>query len=157
MSSLQDWKDARAAATLRRVTLDDFLTSLILGERIAWLHSDDGPRGYLSHDDFAKILGTKRQVVINWEKKGVEPKKFAQALADFSGFPRQAFSRREAEELVRDSFGRRLQQLSDETAAQWVTIEEILKGMKQAGIQIPSTPTEPRSAATAPPSNRRKK
>jgi hypothetical protein len=92
--------------TLRRVTLEDFLT-LPLPERIKWLHSEGGPRGYLSHDSFAALLGTARQTVIGWEK-GTEPKQYAEALAEFSGFPAWAFGRREAEGAVASSVGDRL-------------------------------------------------
>lgn len=53
----------------------------------------------MSHDRFAEILGTTRQTVIGWEK-GVEPKKYAERLAAFSGFPASAFRRREAESLT---------------------------------------------------------
>jgi DNA-binding XRE family transcriptional regulator len=41
-------------------------------------------RGTLSHDKFAAALGTSRQTVIRWEK-GMIPRAYAQALADYSG------------------------------------------------------------------------
>lgn len=85
------------------MTLDEFLT-LTLPERIRWLHSEHGPRGKLSHDALAAVLGTTRQTVIGWEK-GREPKKYADALADFSGFPAWAFRRREAEGAAHESTG----------------------------------------------------
>jgi len=53
----------------------------------------------MSHDKLAARLGTTRQTVISWEN-GVEPKRYADALAKFSGFPREAFLRREGEALA---------------------------------------------------------
>lgn len=78
------------------MTEEEFLT-LTLPERIRWCHGPDGPRGKLSHDRFAKILGTSRQTVISWENGTSEPRDYREKLAEFSGFPEAAFSRRSAE------------------------------------------------------------
>lgn len=91
------------------MTEEEFLT-LALPDRIKWLHSEQGPRGKMSHDRFAKELGTSRQVVILWEKtNGPEPAvRHRAALAAFSGFSEDAFSRREAESATWASLGSRL-------------------------------------------------
>lgn len=135
--------------TLRRVTYDDFLT-LTLAERIAWLHSQNGPKGFLSHDDFAEQLGTSRQVIIGWEKEGgSEPKRFVGQLAAFSGFPEEAFLRRTAEVPVREMYGRRLARLE-------ASLERILRALDSAGIAIPAAPEEPQSEPSGPRPRRRK-
>lgn len=86
--------------------------TLPLHERIVWLHSEHGPHGWMSHDTFARRLGTSRQTVISWEKPGgTEPRKFADALAEFSGFPREAFLIREGSELLAATMGARLRLL----------------------------------------------
>jgi hypothetical protein len=98
----------------------DFLT-LTLPERIAWLHSEHGPNGKLSHDRFAKILGgTSRQAIINWEKPGGgEPRApMRRKLAKFSGFRPEVFSRRQAEALEQVTVGSRLRSVEDE--AKWL-------------------------------------
>lgn len=114
------------------MTLDDFLT-LTLPKRIAWLHSHDGPKGKLSHDIFGQQLGTSRQQVINWEN-GAEPTSFADALATWSGFPREAFLRREAEPLVEEMYRRRLQELEDQVAqlATRADLEAALEPLREA-------------------------
>ncbi len=96
------------------MTYDDFLT-LTLPERIKWLRSDGGPRGELSHDKLADILGTSRQVVIGWEKvAGSEPgPKLRAALSEFSGYPSAAFSRRLAEAPAAATIRGRLEELAD--------------------------------------------
>lgn len=105
------------------MTLSDFLT-MPLAKRIAWLHSEHGPEGKLSHDRFAERLGTSRQVVISWEN-GVEPsEQFRRNLAAFSGFPAEAFSRREAERLFEATIGSRLGELEELVAnlVQWQAV-----------------------------------
>lgn len=97
----------------RDVTEDDFLT-LTLPERIKWLHGKDGPRGFLSHDSFAKVLGTSRQVIIDWEKGAQPGKRYRDKLAKFSGFRPEVFARREAEALEKEMVGRRLRSLEGE-------------------------------------------
>lgn len=91
------------------MTEEDFLT-MPLPQRIRWLRSDEGPWGRLSHDRFARALGTSRQVVIGWEKEsGPEPSERLRAkLAEFSGFDPAVFSRREAEAMTSRSIGSRL-------------------------------------------------
>lgn len=85
---------------------------MTLPKRIKWLRGPKGPSGALSHDSFAAILGTKRQVLIGWEK-GAEPNEASRAkLAEFSGFPAEAFSRRLAEPLAEEMLGRRLEGLA---------------------------------------------
>lgn len=93
------------------MTLEELLT-MPLTERVKWLHSEEGPQGKLSHDRLAKALGTTRQTVIGWEN-GVEPRRFADAIAEFSGFPREAWLRRGAEAASLASFERRLRSLED--------------------------------------------
>lgn len=125
------------------MTEDDYLT-LTLGERIAWLRSDEGPRGPISHDTLAGILSTSRQVVIKWEKPGgAEPgREMRRRLADFSGFQEGCFSRRQAEVLVQEPFGRRLQRAEE-------TVETILAALVAAGIALPESEAVPRSAPTS--------
>lgn len=93
------------------MTLEELLT-MPLTERVKWLRSADGPRGKMSHDRLAKELGTTRQTVIGWEG-GVEPRRFADALAEFSGFPREVWLRRGAEAASLASFERRLRSLEE--------------------------------------------
>jgi DNA-binding transcriptional regulator YiaG len=51
-------------------------------------------RGPLSHDKFAALLGTTRQVVIGWEKgKHVPGARHRARLAQVSGQPVAAFTR----------------------------------------------------------------
>lgn len=129
------------------MTEEDYLT-LTLGERIVWLRSEQGPRGSISHDTLAGILGTSRQVVIKWEKPGgAEPNPaLRRELAKFSGFREGCFSRRQAEVLVQEPFGRRLQRAEE-------TVETILAALVAAGIALPESEAEPRSA----PISRRKR
>lgn len=130
------------------MTYDDFLT-LTLPERIAWLHSKDGPRGFLSHDDFAEVLGTSRQVVIDWEKPaGAEPKKFVDQLTAFSGFPSEAFLRRTAEAAVHEMFGRRLESLEEQAAGSRVVFRGVLGALAEAGIQVRLPPEAAEFLAT---------
>ena len=111
------------------MTLDDFLT-LPLPKRIAWLHSHEGPRGKLSHDRFAEVLGVpNRQTIIGWEK-GTEPNRFyAAKLAEFSGtFPEWVFRRRESEEAAWEMFARRLGAL-EAAVAERPTRTEVQEGL----------------------------
>lgn len=139
---------------VRRVTLQDFLT-LTLPERIIWLHGPEGPHGKLSHDRFATQLGTTRQTVINWEKKaGIEPSsRYRKKLAELSGFPEEAFSRREAESLTEETFGHLLLRLRDDADRNRLVVESIVLGLRQADIAIPDPPALPQSAATEPPAS----
>lgn len=127
----QIWGTSRDARLRRSygplLTLDDFLT-LTLPDRIAWLHGPDGPQGKLSHDRFAAILGTSRQTVIGWERAGgPEPQaKYRMALAEVSGFPAEAFSRRLAEALVAETVGSRLRSLEDQ-AVRVVDLQPVLR------------------------------
>lgn len=110
------------------MTLDDFLT-LTLPKRIAWLHSEQGPRGKLSHDRFAEAMGVpNRQTVIGWEN-GREPNRYySERLAEFSGFPAWVFRRREAEEAAWEMFGRRLGAVEDQLADR-PTRKEVQEGL----------------------------
>lgn len=127
------------------MTEEDYLT-LTLGERIAWLRSEDGPKGAISHDKLAGILDTSRQVIIGWEKPGgAEPSlAMRKRLSKFSGFDPRCYSRREAEVLVQEPVGRRLARAEE-------TIERILQGLLDAGIAIPADPAASRSAASVRP------
>lgn len=90
--------------------------TLTLPERIRWLHSSEGPKGKLSHDKFGKELGgVSRQTIIGWEKEaGAEPdEENAQALAEFSGFKPEAFSRRLAEAPAAATIRSRLEELAE--------------------------------------------
>lgn len=120
------------------MTLDDFVL-MSLGSRIKWLHGPKGPRGKLSHDKFAKILGTSRQLVIKWEKNETEPRDFLGALAEFSGFPEAAFSLRGAEALVEESAGPRLQRLQVEADTTRGIVRAVLEALAERGIQVPLT------------------
>ena len=121
------------------MTEEDFLT-LLLPERIAWLHSEAGPRGFLSHDSFGKLSGATRQAIIQWEKiGGAEPNRATRArLADFSGFPAEAFSRRGAEALLPTTFGHRLRAVEG-------LLERVVQALVDAGIAIPESEREPLS------------
>lgn len=126
------------------MTLDDFLT-MTLPKRVKWLHGKNGPRGRLSHDVFADILNTKRQVLIGWEK-GTEPNEASRAkLAEFSGFPAAAFSRRLAEPLVEEMLARRLGGLERE--ADWnrrLTLR-IAAALTEHDIELPESPPDPQA------------
>jgi DNA-binding transcriptional regulator YiaG len=99
----------------------------------------------MSHDQLGKILNTTRQAIISWEKNGVEPRApMRKKLAKFSGFQAACFSRREAEELAQDTFGRRLERAEE-------TLERVLQGMVEAGIPIPRAAAEHQSSATVRP------
>lgn len=136
------------------MTEDEFLT-LTLPNRIRWLHSKDGPQGFLSHDRFAKILGTSRQVVINWEKgKNFPNPKSRTRLAKFSGFSDQAFSVREAEAVVEDSIDRRLRRLEARATRAENSLRRILRALDAAGIELPAARAASQSPATAPRSQR---
>lgn len=115
------------------MTLDEFLT-LPLPKRIVWLHSAEGPRGKLSHDAFARILGTTRQTVINWER-GAEPRAYAEKLAEFSGFPADAFLRRGAEVAGEESSLRLLRELraavDASAAATAESVEALARGIER--------------------------
>lgn len=129
------------------VTEDEYL-AMTLRQRIAWLRSKDGPRGKLSHDRFADTIGTSRQMVINWEN-GMEPKKFVKALADFSGFRPEVFSRREAEELVQVSSFRRL--LSLEGEVRWL-VDQMGTAFSALGLELaPREDGQPPLAADGAP------
>jgi hypothetical protein len=66
----------------------------------------------MSLDRLAKELGAPgRQTIIAWEKGGQPSQRYAEALAEFSGFPAWAFRRRESEAAAFESFSRRLQEL----------------------------------------------
>lgn len=133
------------------MTLQDLLT-LSLPERIIWLHGDDGPKGKMSHDTLAAELGTTRQTVINWEKRGgIEPgPKYREKLAEFSGYPAGAFSRREAEAMAEETFGHLLLRLRDEADVNSRTLERVLTALSDANIVVPDQQQEPRSDSTAP-------
>jgi hypothetical protein len=119
------------------MTLEDFLT-LSLPSRIAWLHSEDGPHGRLSHDRFAAMLGTNRQTVISWEN-GVEPTRYADRLAEFSGFPASAFRRRQAEALAARL---NLSHTPNGVGAEWLSLVRVL-------VQLEHLSPELRAAAEA--------
>lgn len=110
---------------------EEFLT-LTLPERIKWLHGPHGPRGRLSHDRFAKILGTTRQSVINWEKGANEPRGYREKLAEFSGFSPEAFSRRGAEEPAAESIGGRLEALEAAVEQQGRETTRALRALTRA-------------------------
>lgn len=111
------------------MTLDDFLT-LTLPQRIVWLHSEDGPKGKLSHDRFAAILGTTRQTVIGWEN-GVEPIRYAEKLAEFSGFPSNAFRRRQAEAIARRN-------PPNGTALEWLALVPLMLQLEHLSPEVRS-------------------
>lgn len=115
------------------MTEEEFLT-LPLPERIQWLRSAEGPWGKLSHDRFAKALGTSRQVVIGWEKpNGPEPsERLRVKLADFSGFKPSAFSRREAEAATWESIGSRLAALEEVLVEQGRSTDRALRALTRA-------------------------
>ena len=122
--------------------------TLTLSQRIAWLHGAEGPRGKMSHDAFGKVIGATRQAIISWEKRGVEPRApMRRKLARFSGFQAAVFSRREAEELAQESFGRRLARSEE-------TLERILSALVAAGIAVPESQAAPRSASSGQPRKR---
>lgn len=91
------------------MTCEELLT-LPLPKRIEWLRSTDGPRGKLSHDKLAAALGTSRQTVIGWEH-GVEPKKLAHRLAEFSGCPEAVWLRGDGGIVVQETTPDHLREL----------------------------------------------
>lgn len=113
------------------MTEDEFLT-LPLPERIQWLRSAEGPWGKLSHDRFAKALGTSRQVVIGWEKEnGTEPsERLRVKLAEFSGFEPSSFSRREAEAATWQSLGHLLRALEETVESSGQDMTDSLKALE---------------------------
>lgn len=114
------------------MTEDEFLT-LTLPERIKWCHGPDGPRGKLSHDRFAKILGTTRQTIIGWEGGKSEPSdKYRPKLAEFSGFPAAAFSRRAAEAPSAAAMAVRLEALEAAVASQGREMARSLRALVRA-------------------------
>lgn len=113
------------------MTEDEFI-ALPLPQKIEWLRSADGPRGKLSHDRLAAELGTSRQVVIKWEK-GAEPSPRLRArLAEFSGFPKEAFSRRGAEVLAQELYVRRLEEFAALVAQQNAETKRSLQAVQRA-------------------------
>lgn len=123
--------------------LDEFLT-LPLPERIKWLRLQAG-----SHDKFAKRLGTSRQQVISWEK-GAEPKTYAAKLADVSGFPADAFSRRGSEQLVLEttlsllrSLRARVEDVAEQTAQGLLAVQD---GISRLEAQLPGEDGRDRKA-----------
>lgn len=126
------------------------MTCFTLADRITWLRSDKGPLGPLSHDKFAahlKEVGapekTNRQTIISWERGGEPREQAAAALARFSGFPVEAFSRHGAELLVKKTALSRLGQVEA-----W--IERILQALGDQGIEIPGERAGPQSAPVEP-------
>lgn len=132
--------------------MDEFLT-LTLPDRIQWLHGNDGPRGKMSHDRFAAMLGTNRQTVIAWEKGQQPGRDYAEKLAAFSGFPAEAFRRRSAEAAASASSRdllRRLRELEErearheqETRAFASAVVRRLDALEEAlGIAAPASAPE---------------
>lgn len=116
------------------MTLDEFLT-LPLAKRVEWLRKREG-----SHDRLAEKLGTSRQMVISWEK-GTEPKTYAAKLATVSGFPREAWLRRESETLAVETTLGLLRQLRDELQQQAehaaVALESVAEGIARIEARLP--------------------
>lgn len=97
-----------------------------LTERVKWLRSPEGPQGKLSLDRLAAALGTSRQTIIGWEG-GVEPRRYAEKLAEFSGFPREAWVRRGAEAASLASVDLRLRSIESSVVA---TAKETTKALR---------------------------
>lgn len=95
--------------------LDDLML-LSLGARIRYVRENIATqrhrRGnpFMSHDDFAKAIGTSRQTVIRWEG-GSTPRAYAERIAGLTPYPPEAFGAPGEAELVRQTFDRRLRQL----------------------------------------------
>lgn len=121
------------------MTLEDLLT-LPLPERIAWLHSEAGPKGRISLDHFAESIGAPgRQTVIAWEKGGQPSQRYADALAEFSGFPAWAFRRRESEAAAFESFARRLGELeAQQSELRDLVLEafDVIRALEAQGVEV---------------------
>lgn len=129
------------------------MTTLTLAERIAWLHSDEGPEGKLSHDKWAKRLKElgapdtlSRGTILGWEgktKDGAqrEPQeRYVAALAAFSGMPPAAFSRRGAEVLVKETAVPRLQRLEARAAGARAVLLGVLAALAEHDIRVQLDP-----------------
>ena len=126
------------------MTLDELL-SLPLPKRVEWLRKKIG-----SHDKMAAKLKTSRQTVIGWEH-GAEPKRYADKLAEISGFPREAWLRREGETLaVETSLGllRSLRAQLDETAETTaLALRDLSDGVERIEARLPGEDGQARKGA----------
>lgn len=101
---------------------------------------------YLSHDDFAQVVGAgQRSSAIRWEKpraeNGSAPRRYAQAIAALTPYPKEAFGAPGEAELVQETLGLRLRSL--EAEIHWLR-SQLTRAF--AALELELEP-EPREAA----------
>lgn len=101
------------------IPLDDLL-SLELKQRVRYVRQNlpaPKPRVKPEHmtlDEFADAVGAKnRQAPINWEA-GRTPRDYASKIAELTPYPAEAFGAPGEAELLRQTYGRRLQAVEAE-------------------------------------------
>lgn len=122
------------------ISLDDLL-SLERGKRIAYVRKnlaakrDGRAPEHLTLDEFAAAVGAKnRQRPIGWEK-GETPRDYAERIAALTPYPPAAFGAPEEAELVRQTYGRRLEQL-EARVAQLVTRDDLVEATEKLRTQL---------------------
>lgn len=114
----------------------DELLDLALNERVRYIRLNLSPNGqqsrrvkHLTLDEFAAAVGAKnRQAPIEWEK-GRTPRDYAEKIAALTPYPPAALGAPGEVELVRESFGRRLQELRDKIETEGAQRDRAIQGV----------------------------